>query len=348
MVERTHKIREAVAIGFAVALAGLVCACSSPQPSTPPKQQPAAPNPLTPEGRVKRYQDCWNDFNEKKWEEFTNCYADKATSQQPGYGKPSATGPTAIVAASQNFAKTFADARGEGQLILINGSHIASIYLLKGTDTGPILGPDGKQIPPTNRKLGLLFGHSVDLDPAGKVVTEIGVMDGVALETQLGLLKMSARPLMETGAAMPTIVIAKNDDTEMKNVEVEKAQMEAWNKHDSAAVDLYEADDYVFHNLTQPSDQNKAQAAQMNKDYWKAFSHAKINASSVWGAGDYVTVVGTFDGINDADFPAMKLKKTGKKVSLPFLDIFRLEGGKLKEEWLFFDSASFASQLGVK
>jgi len=44
----------------------------------------------------------------------------------------------------------------------------------------------------------------------------------------------------------------------------------------------------------------------------------------------------------------MKLKKTGKKVSVPYLSIDRLEGGKIKEGWLFFDGANFASQLGLK
>jgi predicted ester cyclase len=346
-MERTHHIRAAGAIGIALALTGLVSACTSRQPSS--KEHPAAPaNPATPEGRATLYQNCWNAFNEKKWDEFKGCYAGNATSQQAGYGKLSVSGPDAIVAASQNFAKTFPDARSEGQLILINGNRIASIYLLKGTDTGPLFGPGGETIPPTNRKLGLLLGHAVELDPMARVVKEIGVIDGITLENQLGLLKMAARPLIVTGAAKPAMVTAKNDETETKNLETIKGQMDAWSKHDGPAVDMYEADDYVFHDVTQPSDQNKAQAAQMNRDYWKAFSNARINTTSAWSAGDYVTVTGTFGGTNDGDFLALKLKKTGKKISVPFVDIFRLQGGKLKEEWLFFDSASFVSQMGVK
>jgi predicted ester cyclase len=346
LMNRQQTIRAAFVIGFVVSLAGLVAACSPPRP----KEQPAAPpRPLTVEERVKWYQECWNEFNQKKWDDFKKCYAQNATSQQLGYGKPSVNGADAIVATSKNFAKTFPDARAEAQLILINGNHLAGVSLLKGTDTGPILGPDGKEIRPTNRKLGLLFGHSIDIDPiTTTVVNEIGVMDGVALETQLGLIQLPARPLMETGVALPAIVIAKNDEAETKNIEAVKAQMEAWSKHDAVAVDKYEADDYVLHDQTQPSDLNKAQASKMNKDYWRSFSDAKINTSSIWGAGDYVMAAGTFEGTNDADLPAMKLKKTGKKVSFPFLNIFRLVGGKLKEEWLFFDSASFVSQLGVK
>jgi len=350
MEQRTHKESAALMVGILMALATLIPACSSPQPATPAREQPASPpTPKTQEEIAKWYQDCWNAFNEKKWDDFKKCYANNAMSQQAGYGKLNVSGPDAIVSASQDFMKTFPDGRGEGQLILINGNHIASMYLLKGTNSGPLRGPDGKEIPGTNKKLGVMFGHTIEIDPAGpKVLKETGAMDGITMENQLGLLKMPGRPLMETGAPMPKVVIAKNDETEMKNLEADKAQLEAWNKRDAATVAMYVADDVVFHDMTQPKDTTKAQSAQSDKQFWQAFSDAKITPSSMWAAGDYVAITGMFDGTNDGDFPAMKLKKTGKKVSLPFVEIDRLDGGKLKESWLTFDAAAFASQLGVQ
>src|SRR5439155_16424758 len=126
MNKRTDKAKAACVIGFALALGGLVSACGSPQP----KESLVPPKPLTAEERVRWYQTCWNDFNEKKWDDFKTCYAPVATSQQPGQGKPYLTGPAEIVAAWQDFEKSFPDIRGEGQLILINGNHIAGISLL--------------------------------------------------------------------------------------------------------------------------------------------------------------------------------------------------------------------------
>ncbi len=341
MRQRTHHLR-ALAAALVLAL-GLFASCSSRQPESAVNVKPDTPEALT-----KSYQDCWSYFNEKRWDEFKTCYAPNATSQQLGYGRPSVTGPDAIVKASEDFAKTFPDALGEGQLILINGNHILSMYLLKGTNTGPILGPDGKEIRATNHKIGLFFAHSVEVDPSGKVVNEIGAMDGVTLENQLGLLKMAGRPLVDTALPAPVVVVAKNDEAETKNVELQKASIDAWNKHDAAAVDQYLTDDYTLHDLTQPANQNKVQNSQTNKVYWKAFSDAKINPTSIWSAGDYVAVVATLTGTNDGDFPPVKMKKTGKKISVPFIDIFRAQDGKFKEEWLFFDSASFITQLGVK
>ena len=342
-MEEHMNIRTGFVLLLGLAVAGMVSACSSSK-----EQPPANVKRGTPEAFAQWYQDCWNNFNAQKWDEFQKCYSPTAVSRQPGYGKLSATGPEEIVKASENFMKTFPDARGEGQLILVNGDRVSSIYLLKGTNTGPLFGPDGKLLPGRNRKIGLFFGHSIETDSGGRVVKEIGAMDGITLEAQMGFLKSGGRPLAEIGVPAPVIVIAKNDETEMKNVEMENAQIAAWNKHDQPAVDMFEADDYVFHDLTQPNNQNKKQTAEMNKQYWKAFSDAKINPESVWGAGNYVSVVGTFEGTNDGDFAAINIKKTGKKIALPFVDIFRFDNGKIKEEWLFFDSASLLTQLSAK
>jgi predicted ester cyclase len=330
--------------------AGLVSAssCTSPEPAPPPvKEAAATPKPITAEERVKWYQDCWSDFNDKKWDAFKTCYAAGATSQQLGYGKD-ATGPEAIVGSSAEFAKAAPDVRGEGQLILVNGPHIASAFILKGTNSGPLMGPDGKEMKATKKKFGLLFGHSIELDPAAlKVVKEMGVQDSGTFASQLGLSKMPARPVTEKGADAPKIVIAKADATEAANVAVEEAQLEAWNKHDAAAVDAFSADDVVFRDLSGPKDANKKQSSEFNQAYWKAFSDAKLEAGSLWGAGDYIVMTGTFGGTNDGDFPAMGLKKTGKKVKVPFLEIDRLEGGKFKDSWLFLDGGTFAVQLGL-
>jgi hypothetical protein len=46
--------------------------------------------------------------------------------------------------------------------------------------------------------------------------------------------------------------------------------------------------------------------------------------------------------------PAMGLKKASNKpVSVRYLDITRWVGGKLKEEWLFYDGMAMARQLGL-
>jgi hypothetical protein len=126
----------------------LLSACSSSQPTTPAAE---APKPITAEERVQWYQTCWSQFNDAKWDSFRTCYADDATAQQQGYGMPSASGADAIVEGSKDFKKLSPDGHGEGQFILVNGNRIASVFLLTGTNSGPMTGPDGKVTKPTTR-----------------------------------------------------------------------------------------------------------------------------------------------------------------------------------------------------
>jgi predicted ester cyclase len=61
-----------------------------------------------------------------------------------------------------------------------------------------------------------------------------------------------------------------------------------------------------------------------------------------------VVVTGTFEGTNLGNLPSMGVKKTGKKVSAHFFELFRLENSLCVEDWLFYNGAAFAAQLGLK
>jgi predicted ester cyclase len=336
-------------IGAASFLLVFLAACGSPAPP-PVAATPPAPKPPTDQERLQKYQDCWGYYNDKKFDQLKDCYDASATSQQIGYGKGGmVSGADAIVSASQEQAKAMPDVRGDAQLILVNGNHVAGIYLLKGTNSAPMTGADGKEMPATNKKFALMFGHSVEFAPTAlKAVTETGVMDSVTFASQLGLAKQRVRAVIETGVASPEIVMAQNNAAEKAIIDVETAQIAAWNKHDSAGVTALVADNSVFHDMTGPKDSNKKQGEQMDAGYWKAFPDANLVIHSMWAAGDYVVFTGNFEGTNDGAMPAMGIaKKTGKKVSVPFLEIDKFVAGKNQESWLFFDAAQFGAQLGL-
>jgi hypothetical protein len=100
-----------------------------------------------------------------------------------------------------------------------------------------------------------MFGHALELDPtANKVVKEFGVMDGGSFCQSAGIVEIAGPPLVEKASAAPTVVIAKNDATEMKNLETDKAAFAAWNNHDIAGADAPNAADMVLHDMTSPKD----------------------------------------------------------------------------------------------
>jgi predicted ester cyclase len=165
---------------------------------------------------------------------------------------------------------------------------------------------------------------------------------------QLGVSKAKVRPVVETGAAEPTVAISTGSEGEAANTAAVQLLFENINKRDLAAFEGQLAGNYVLHEVGLPADANKKQSLASTKDLLKAFSDAKINPSEVFAAGDYVVAIGALEGTNDGAWPAMGIaKKTGKPVKLRFLEIFRLEGGKVVEDWLFYNGAAMGGQLGL-
>jgi predicted ester cyclase len=302
---------------------------------------------MTPADNSAWYQACWDHFNKKNWTGFRGCYADNATAQQIGYGPIEVKGADAIVKGSQDFAKMFPDGRGTPQLILAHGPHVAGIYVLGGTNSGPMMGPDGKEMPATNKTFSQLFAHVVEIDSQGKAAKEIGVQDSGTFMNHLGLSKMPARP-PATAPATPTVVVAKGDAAEAKNVELVQQSYEAFNKHDMKAAMSFNAPNFVFHEIAMPTDQNLKQATESAAALWKGFPDAKVAINGIWGAGDYVVITGALTGTNTGLFAPMKLNKTGKSVNAPMIEIDRMADGKIVETWLFYDGGMFASQLMAK
>ena len=249
---------------------------------------------------------------------FQNCYAPDATSESVDSGQPPAQGRAAIIETAKATVAPNPDVHGELQLMLANGQHLMSIALWKGTHTAPMPGPGGQSIPATGKSFGILMAHTVELDAGRTAVqadadyVEVGTLLG-----QLGLSKAPVRKAMESGAAAPTVVIAKNDDAEAKNVAAIQAQLEAFNKHDVAASASSLADNYVLHEVALPADSNKKQALASLKDLFKGFGDVKLTASQVYGAGDYVVVIGTFEGTNTGPMPDLGIKKGPTSTSSP-------------------------------
>jgi steroid delta-isomerase-like uncharacterized protein len=339
---RTFRLGWAAA-GFVAAAS----ACSEPAP--PPPAAPPAPAVRTAAERVQMYRDCWDLFSQKAWDKFQNCYTDDATSEEVGSAAPMTRGKAAIIERAKQDAATFPDSKGEPRYVFQHGPHVVGIAVYTGTNDGPMMGPDGKSMPATHKKFGLLMAHLIELDAAGAhAMVDQDYLDEGTLMSQLGLSKAPARPVMAMTGAAPVIEMSKGDDKEAANVAAMKAGFDAISNHDMKAAEALMADDYKAVDVTRPADQDKKASLAGLKEYLAAFPDIKITPSLMFGAGDWVVAAGTFEGTNNGDMPSMGVKKTGKKVSVRFIEIFKVENGKMKEDWLFFNSAAFASQLGLK
>jgi predicted ester cyclase len=264
-------------------------------------------------------------------------------------GAPVLVGPDIVEKGAKQFAASFPDSTGEAQLTLVNGNgnEVIGVWLLRGTNQGPLMTPTD-ELPATNKRIGFLMGHAVEVK-GGKVERELLYSDSRTMLAQLGVIPGPARKVMDQGLSEKPIVFATNSESEKANAETLKRYFSALNAHDATAIEALLADDFVFSDQSTPADLvGKKEAQRGYKELFKAMSDARVESTKSWPAGDYVVSFTSFSGTNDGPLPSMKLwKKTGKRVSLSLLDIVKVQGGKLKNHWSFSNGMAFASQLGL-
>ena len=108
------------------------------------------------------------------------------------------------------------------------------------------------------------------------------------------------------------------------------------------AEQLY-AKDFVNHGIHRDATLEEDQAAL--KGWHQAFSDIAIVPKKLIAEGDLVTVYWVARGTNTG--AGNGLPATGKKAELAGITIWRIVGGKIKEEWSAFDQLSMMQQLGL-
>ncbi len=119
---------------------------------------------------------------------------------------------------------------------------------------------------------------------------------------------------------------------------------EVYNKGNLDAADDLIAKRYISHNklsieVTGPAGIKKAAAMQR-----KAFPDQVSRLEDVIAEGDKVVVRGVDTGTHTGE-PFMGMPAKGKTFTITWIDIFRVEKGKLAEAWLEMDVGDFRRQL---
>jgi steroid delta-isomerase-like uncharacterized protein len=101
--------------------------------------------------------------------------------------------------------------------------------------------------------------------------------------------------------------------------------------------------DYVGHAGDQVYTRAQDRAAV---EGWKTFSpEGKMTILQLVAEGDRVVVLWTGEGVNTGE--GNGLPATGRPFHVTAMTMFRLQDGKIVEEWNVFDNYSLLSQLGL-
>lgn len=90
---------------------------------------------------------------------------------------------------------------------------------------------------------------------------------------------------------------------------------------------------------------NKADCITETKELKKAFPDMKYDIQQVIAEGDKVAVVDTFSGTMKGEMNGMQ--PTGKRMSVPEVDVYTVKNGKLAESRSALDTGYMMEQLGV-
>jgi steroid delta-isomerase-like uncharacterized protein len=318
---------------------------TDPRRSAQPRAEPSAENAI-----AAKYGVCVGFVNAANWQRFrSDCITDDFVLHEVDVRD--VRGPDGLIEQLKNRKSAFPDAQLQPQLVMVSGKNILAIGMTTGTHQRPMKTPSG-EIAPTDKKVGQLMFHRLAITSDLKAKEEWLYSDTVTLLSQLGQLPGDARamrPAMEQGIeGAPITLIAADDEKERANVEVVRRTKAAFNGHNVNELVSFYAPDAVLSDQAMPEDlQGKTEIAKLNQDLLAAFSDARVEIPAMFAAGEYVVALGKFTGTNDADLPAMNLKKSGKKVEVSYADVIQLRQGKIARVWRFRDGMAVAKQTGT-
>ncbi len=121
--------------------------------------------------------------------------------------------------------------------------------------------------------------------------------------------------------------------------------LEAFLRNDPAAWDDTVANDYVNHNPAPGQDPGRKGMERSAAVYLKAFPDMATTIDMQIANADLVAQGGVATGTNTGSLLGMP--PTGKSITMPWIDIYRLRDGKIVDHWHVEDLVALSQQLGV-
>ncbi len=140
---------------------------------------------MSVEENLKVIQTVDEAFNKRDWKAFNERHTEDVISYSPMTPEPT-KGITDHREAVQGIQSAFPDFKMTREQSFGQGDWIFASYTLTGTHKGPLPGPGGKPIPPTNKTVRIPLGTAFRFEN-GKIAEEHIYFDRLAMLGQLGI-----------------------------------------------------------------------------------------------------------------------------------------------------------------
>jgi predicted ester cyclase len=119
---------------------------------------------------------------------------------------------------------------------------------------------------------------------------------------------------------------------------------EGMNRGNMAVIDELVGPEYVNHDFPLPL-KGADGFKQIVAIFKGGFPDIRVTIEDEFEDGDMVGSRGTFTGTHAGEF--MGIPATSKAVSIGYLDLWRVKGGRFQENWVQMDMMGLMQQLGV-
>lgn len=126
-----------------------------------------------------------NAMRARDWVAFANLHADDVSLHSPDNPEP-LRGRAAVQSWYEGFVNGMPDLDAKSLRTFAQGEWVCGEYEVTGTHTGPLSGPEGESIPPTNKRIHVA-NCSVYKVKGGKVTEVHEYYDLMGFMAQLGL-----------------------------------------------------------------------------------------------------------------------------------------------------------------
>lgn len=133
-------------------------------------------------------------------------------------------------------------------------------------------------------------------------------------------------------------------NTERNKQIIRRIQTEGMARGNTAVIDELVASDYVNHDFPQeaPGREGFKQTIAM---FNTAFPDGEMIVEDQIAEGNKVVTRGVWKGTHKGAF--MGVEATGKRVSLPYIDIWTIKDGQGHENWVQLDMMGLMQQMGA-
>jgi steroid delta-isomerase-like uncharacterized protein len=119
----------------------------------------------------------------------------------------------------------------------------------------------------------------------------------------------------------------------------------AWNTHDLGAAKEVLAHEYVRHDANLPDVVGSEAQLEFLAGIFSAFPELHFQTEQLIAENDLVVARLIVQGTHRGEF--MGVAATGRQVKFQAVDIYRLGGNKIVEQWVIMDALGLLQQLGA-